>query len=349
MAEDTRKKRTFYLADSDLEKLKTIAESFFNTSNKLMGEALRKTIDEKYNLVVDNTSVFQSENTKAPFLKSIKNAENIGCWEVPGSKKVNFSKEYDILKSILWDLDKLFFSNIVNLNIDIASKGENDLVTSLDVDIERYIIDKLLEQFPEDNIVSEETRNYSVLKDRNWIIDPIDGTCNFANNIPIYGIQIALMNNVEPLLSIIYLPSINELYYAEKGKGAYLNDAPISTSQHKTLEKSVITIGDFSKSNPLAARQQLEIMAVLHEKVLKIRMFGAACYDFCFLATGRTQTHIMFSRNLWDIIPGLLLAKEAGACISSLDGSEFDINKGSLIASSNESIHKLILKNLKNA
>jgi myo-inositol-1(or 4)-monophosphatase len=259
---------------------------------------------------------------------------------------MKFSKEYEIIKKIINELDDLFFSKLNNLDIDINDKGKNDIVTSIDVEVEKYTIKKLQENFPDDNIISEETKSDVKLKNRNWVIDPIDGTCNFATGIPLYGFQIALTNIKDPLLSVIYLPELNQLYYAEKDNGAYLNNKRIFTSKNELLEKAIVTLGDFSKSNETSKSDQLDIYPKLYDKILRFRMLGAACFDFCFLASGKTHAHIMFSNKLWDIMPGLLLVKEAGACITNLDGSEFDINFGAFIVTANENLNTELLKNI---
>lgn len=259
---------------------------------------------------------------------------------------MKFSREYEVVKQIINDLNKLYFSKLNDLNIDISEKGKNDIVTSIDLAVEEYTIKQLQINFPEDNIISEETKNVVNLSDRNWVIDPIDGTCNFASNIPCFGFQIALIDKENPLFSVIYLPELNQLYHAEKGFGAYLNDKRISTSDNKLLEKSIVTLGDFSKSNDTSISDQLDIYPKLYDKILRFRMFGASCFDFCFLASGKTHIHIMFSNKIWDIMPGLLLAKEAGAYITNLDGSEFDINEGAFIVSANKNLNEAILEHV---
>lgn len=260
---------------------------------------------------------------------------------------MNLLNEKKKIFEILEDVKRIYFDGIGSASsFTTVNKGENDLVTSLDLEIENYIIDKILKSFPKDNIISEETRNMGSIKDRNWVIDPIDGTCNLANGIPIYGVQIAFLNGTEPLLSAVLHPTMNELYYAEKGKGAYLNHERISVKKNISIKQAIISIGDFSKSNENARKVQLQIMTNINDKILKFRMWGSACFDLAYLAAGRTHAHIMFSRNMWDILPGILIAQEAGAVISGIDGSDYDIQKGVLLASSNVSIIDFIISEI---
>ena len=202
---------------------------------------------------------------------------------------MDLSKEYKVIKSALDEINNKYYSKINREEIDISDKGKNDLVTNYDINIEKYLIDSIKSNFPNDNIISEETMSDLNIKDRNWIIDPIDGTCNFANSLPFYGTQIALTTNKKPIMAFILLPRLNELYYAEYKKGAFLNDVKISVSSNKLLEKSIVTVGDFSKSNKSAIKDQLNLYEKLYNKILRFRMFGASCLD----CTSINKLHIL--------------------------------------------------------
>lgn len=155
---------------------------------------------------------------------------------------------------------------------------------------------------------------------RTWIIDPIDGTVNFSRGLNLFGIQIALVENKEPVFSCIYLPFNNEMYLASKGEGTFLNGERIYTSQVDAMFDSIVTFGDFStrKNATDTRRKQIEVVSNIYDKVKKFKMFGASCIDFTSLAASRTDVHIVFTRNLWDLLPGYLLAIEAGA-VSNYD------------------------------
>lgn len=259
---------------------------------------------------------------------------------------MNVSKEYEVITELMMNIKRNYFpfreaaySNVC----EIMSKGTRDLVTSLDYELEKLIIDHLKRYFPKDHIVSEETNPHTQVTGRTWIIDPLDGTCNYANGIPVYGVQLVLLEEKEPILSFIMHPVGDELYYAEKGKGAFLNGNSIKVKKDIPVDQSILTLGDFSKSNFESRDKQIELMSQLNDKVLKFRMWGSACYDLAYLAAGRTQGHIMFSKNLWDILPGLLLVREAGAFIANIEGRNFDLEKGTLVATANEELLNLIL------
>lgn len=225
----------------------------------------------------------------------------------------------------------------------INEKGSFDLVTDLDVSIERYLSLQIHEHYPQDGILGEELCHNSAIKGRTWTVDPIDGTVNLANRIPIYGIQSSLLEDGIPMLGAIYFPETDIMCYAEKGKGAYVHGRKINCSINESLHHSVITMGDFSHSSSDRFIHQIQILQKIAPEVAKIRMFGAASYDYYLLATGSTCAHIMFSRNLWDIIPGLLISQEAGAVVTNLDGGPYSFKDESLLIAANQSLSEKIL------
>ncbi len=225
----------------------------------------------------------------------------------------------------------------------INDKGCFDLVTDLDVSIERYISLQIHEHYPKDSILGEELCQNSAIKGRTWTVDPIDGTVNLANRIPIYGIQCSLLEDEIPMLGVIFFPETDIMCYAEKGKGAYIHGRKINCSLNESLHHSVITMGDFSHSNNDRFIRQIQILQRLAPEVAKIRMVGAASYDFFLLATGSTCAHIMFSRNLWDIIPGLLISQEAGAVVTNLDGYPYSFRDDSLLIAANKPLSDQLL------
>jgi myo-inositol-1(or 4)-monophosphatase len=225
-----------------------------------------------------------------------------------------YSKE----KKVIPEIVRNAFTEVIKLdfedgNITNFNKGKNDLVTNCDLNVEEYIIKQVKTYFPGDSFISEETNSNGEVGKRTWILDPIDGTVNFAHSIKLFGIQIALMIDKEPVFSAIYLPYFNEMYIAIKGEGAYLNESLIRVSRETELISSLVSYGDFSNRSNEIREKQIQVMNRIYNSVRKIKMFGAASVDFAFLASGKTNAHIMFTRNLWDIMPGFLLALEAGA------------------------------------
>lgn len=226
----------------------------------------------------------------------------------------------------------------------INHKGSFDLVTNLDYSIEELLAQKIRARFPEDNIIGEEINNNPILIGRNWTIDPIDGTVNLANNIPIYGIQCSMVEDGVIKVGVIYFPEYDIMCFAEKGKGAYSEHGKLICSLNSNLKDAVVSLGDFSHSNLVNYDGQMRVMQALAHKVAKIRMFGAASFDFYMLAKGSTSAHVMYSKNLWDILPGLLIAQEAGAVVTNLRGEPYSyVNDSCLLVAANRTISTCIL------
>ena len=242
----------------------------------------------------------------------------------------------------IYECIKEAYKKYVDLDhLNIKDKSQYDLVTTIDVNIEKYLIEKLNKEYPRDKILSEETNSDTVISGNTWTIDPIDGTYNMANHLNMFGVQVSMYKDDEIYLSLIYLPCFNETYYAVKDQGSYLNDKRIRVN-NRNLEHSLISFGDFPHDNLKDLETQHKLMHSLSKKVAKIRMFGAACIDFSSVASGKTDATILFTKNKWDIAPGILLCKEAGALIKDLDG-DYTSESPVVIACSNEEIYRAFL------
>jgi len=221
-------------------------------------------------------------------------------------------------------------------------KASFDIVTNIDLEIEKYLIAKIKSRFPEDSILSEEFNSSQKIEKRTWTIDPIDGTANFSQGSPLFGIQTALIENNEVVMSVIVLPVINEIYYAIKGEGSFLNGKRIEANKNASLNRALVSFGDFQHNKPFNAVIQHSVIGDLRLKVARIRMFGSACIDLSFVGAGKTDATVIVTKNLWDIAPGLLIAKEAGAVITNIYGGEYVIGDVGVIASANNLISKEI-------
>lgn len=225
---------------------------------------------------------------------------------------------------------------------DVRQKSAFDLVTEVDIHIETYLTECILEAFPDDRIHAEELSSDRAVTGRTWVIDPIDGTCNFAHGIPNYGIQCCLFVEGEPRLAVIYLPRQQEMYTAIAGRGCFLNGEQITVDRNVTAGNALISVGDFThKSHRLAARQYRAV-GYLYPRVAKLRMYGAASVDFALFVSGRLSATAFTTRNLWDIAPGILMSREAGGIVLGLDGKPYDFTKEGVLVAANEEIAKLM-------
>ena len=225
---------------------------------------------------------------------------------------------------------------------DVRQKSAFDLVTEVDVQIESYLTEKILDAFPGDRIHAEELHNSQPIEGRTWVIDPIDGTVNFAHSIPTYGIQCCLFQDSEPKLSVIYLPMQQEMYTAIAGSGCYLNGEKVTVDSAVTAQNAVISLGDFTHKSDRLAALQYGAVGYLYPRVAKLRMYGAASVDCAWLVAGRLSATVFTTRNLWDIAPGILMTKEAGGIVLGLDGEPYDFTKEGVILCANTEIAGLM-------
>lgn len=235
------------------------------------------------------------------------------------------------------------YANYGNRFENVNHKDSYDLVTDLDFSIENYLTKQIKAHFPNDNIIGEECNLNPMVEGRNWTVDPIDGTVNLANNIPIYGTQCSMIADGSPQIGVIYFPEYDIMCYAEKGKGAYGQHGKLSCALNYSMKDAIITLGDFSHNSSIRYNNQIQVLQKLAPEVAKVRMFGAASYDFFMLATGSTSAHIMFSKKVWDIMPGLLISQEAGAVITNLQGDAYSLEDDNILAAANQSISEQIL------
>ena len=254
---------------------------------------------------------------------------------------MNYEKE---LRFIVEKIKEAYNRFAVTGPQDIRSKSAFDLVTEVDVNIEKHLTEAILAAFPGDKIHAEEMSSTQEITGRTWVIDPIDGTNNFAHDIPTYGIQCCLFDGGEPRMAIIWLPCQDELYTAIEGQGCYLNGQKVTVNKAFTADTAVISVGDFTHKSDRLAALQYKAVGYLYPRVAKLRMYGAASVDYAWFVSGRLAATVFTTRNLWDIAPGILLSREAGAIIMGLDGKPYDYSKEGVMLAANEEIADLMQK-----
>ena len=232
-------------------------------------------------------------------------------------------------------------------NLQVSSKGPGDFVTSADKRTEKTIIDELQKAHPEYGIITEETGiiNKSNTKNR-WIIDPIDGTMNFLNGIPQFAISIGYEENNEIKCGVIFNPIMNEMFCAEKGNGAYLNNSRIRVSNKKRINDALLVTGGPKQSSKIKDKIFSEYIDVSN-KVSNIRKFGSAALDLAYVACGRFDGYWQRELNYWDIAAGIIILKEAGGFIEFFEpDNEAPLKRNILASNSNihDELRDLIIK-----
>ncbi len=195
------------------------------------------------------------------------------------------------------------------------SVGSYDIVTYSDVEAQESIVSDIRSAFPGDSFYCEESDGNELTDARTWVIDPIDGTLSYERGMPIYGTQLALFVKKEPVLSVIYVPVLGEMYAATEASGVRLNGTPLGNVPGRDLKKCVVSTGDFSRKKQEWRDKHYELIGAMRDELARIRMLGAACCDFAFFTAGRIDIHIRFVNKLWDFMPGLFLARTAGAYV----------------------------------
>ena len=207
----------------------------------------------------------------------------------------------------------------------------NDLVTEADHASERAIFEVIQQAHPEHIILSEETGAIPSNSNIKWIIDPIDGTINFANGIPICCVSIGVEENGEMLMGAVYNPFMNEMFFAEKGKGAFLNDKPIKVSDKDNLLTSCLVTG-FPYQYLDAENGPLQIFEKLIRKSIPVRRLGSAALDLCWTAAGRFDGFYEHKLQAWDSAAGYLIVQEAGGIVTDLNGEKYNPYQPGIIA-----------------
>lgn len=239
-----------------------------------------------------------------------------------------------LIKNAGYILKKAYYEKSSNVH----HKGDIDMVTETDLELESFITKTITEKFPNDIIISEETHFEMKTGKRRWIIDPLDGTTNFVHRLPLVNISIALEIDGEIKFGAVYNPILNELFYAEKDNGAFLNDEKISVSQNSEIKNCLVATG-FPYDRWKKGDYYIKEFLAFTKTTQGVRRMGAAAIDLCYVACGRLDG--FFERQLkpWDMAAGSLMVLEAGGSITRFDGGEWNCADETIIAS-NGIIHK---------
>ena len=232
--------------------------------------------------------------------------------------------------------------------LQVSSKGPGDFVSSADKRTEKIIIDELQKAHPDYGIVTEESGfiNKSNKKNR-WIIDPIDGTTNFLNGIPQFAISIGYEEENEIKCGVIFDPIKNEMFFAEKGNGAYLNNSRIRVSNKKKLKDALLVTGGPKHSSKIQEEIFSEFIKVSKNVLSPIRKFGSASLDIAYVACGRFDGYWQRELNYWDIAAGIIILKEAGGFVDFFERDNEATLKRNVLASNsniNDELKDLIIK-----
>jgi myo-inositol-1(or 4)-monophosphatase len=225
----------------------------------------------------------------------------------------------------------------------VSYKGSpTNLVTEMDRRAEALIVDAIHARFPEHSILAEERGVVAGVPSHRWIVDPLDGTTNYAHGFPLYAVSIALEVDGRVALGVAYEPNREECFVAERGGGAVLNGAPLSVSATRRLDESLLSTGyqyDIHRTRGSNLAEHAALLLRSHS----VREIGSAVFNLASVAAGRLDAFWELSLGAWDVAAGALLVEEAGGTVTSTRGGPLDLAAPSIVAS-NGIIHDEILK-----
>jgi myo-inositol-1(or 4)-monophosphatase len=225
-------------------------------------------------------------------------------------------------------------------------EGINNLVTEVDKHAEKVIIDIIREKYPQHSIISEEVGEMLTESEYQWIIDPIDGTVNFAHGVPLCCVSIGVMHHGIPVLGAVFNPMMNELFVAERGMGATLNGLPISVSGKSDFNTALLVTGFPYKWPANESEHPIKVFERLVLEGLPVRRLGSAAIDLCWVACGRFDGFWEYNLSAWDVAAGYLIVEEAGGRITNFDGEPYSVFDKQTLAT-NGRIHDEMLRVIK--
>jgi myo-inositol-1(or 4)-monophosphatase len=250
------------------------------------------------------------------------------------------------------DAGKILLKHYTVSLIAVQKENISNIVTAADIESEKFIIEQIQAKYPNDGIISEEYGFINKESNRIWIVDPLDGTSNFAAGLEWFGVLIAVIENRMPVVAVAHLPAMGKTYYSQKGIGAFKNGKRISVTSETVLKNVLCSFG-IDASKPSLLRKQFNVLFQLCRRVRNIRATNSLV-DFCNLAEGLYGCVINFNTRIWDIVAPCLIVSEAGGKCTQIDGADIwfgyqnDIksvlHRTYKVIASNGHLHKKLLK-----
>lgn len=245
---------------------------------------------------------------------------------------MNYKAELGLLKDNVKDIYKRAMQEVISSSF----KGEQDIVTSTDLFIEKELVKTIKAKFKDDFFLTEEYYNLAELKNRTWIIDPIDGTSNYASGLSEYVVQIAFYDEGDIQLSYIYYPGQRKEYYAIKGFGAYLDGVRYFINDRKETTFMISMVGITHKTKDKYYYMKILDMAIKNK--YKMRMLGSIGLELALMSNGIFDLFYSNVTNIWDLYPGILLLREAGAILVNEKGNVYSLGDLNLFVCKNKEI-----------
>lgn len=216
----------------------------------------------------------------------------------------------------------------------ITFKGDRDMATEVDYAIEEEVREFLSAETPEIGFLGEENGGASATRGTTWVLDPVDGTANFTHGLPLYAVSLALVHNGKSILGAVFLPRLDQQYWAANGAGAWCNGRRLTASTTTRPQEAIVSVGDYAVGAGADDKNMLRFAITQHlaRRVQRIRMIGAAAIDLAWVASGNLDACILLSNKPWDTAAGSIIAREAGATVLDIHGDQHTMHSRSVLA-----------------
>lgn len=252
---------------------------------------------------------------------------------------MHYKKELALLKTHVPRL----YNEVKHQVKTVSFKEGGDIVTTTDLFIEKHLIEEINKVFPKDTFLSEEFHKDGVLQNRVWIIDPIDGTSNYAVDLDLFVVQIALYDNDDLALSFIYYPAVDKTYYAIKGEGAFINGSKYTANDNKKPSNQMLSMVGIT-NNKTDKKIYWKLLEYSMNNQYKLRMLGSIGLELAIASEGIFTIFYTNVKNLWDLAPGVLLARESGALLFNEKGETYRITDEHLFVVRNDEFRKIVFE-----
>lgn len=260
----------------------------------------------------------------------------------------------ELLKIALHEAGKILLDNFGKISEYSIKENQSSIVTKADIESEKKIIEIILEKFPDHNTLGEETGFQNRNSEFTWVVDPLDGTSNFAAGIPWFGVIICVLKNSVPFMAGCFLPVQNEIYFAEKGKGATRNNEKIKVSGETELKNILAAYSLDYSDEPGKTEREAKLIQQVVSKIRNLRSTNCLI-DFCYAADGKLGACMNQTTKIWDIAAPGLIIEEAGGIVTDMQGNQFDFglnadnyDRNFTIVGSNKILHSELIKILNN-
>lgn len=229
------------------------------------------------------------------------------------------------------------------VGFEVREKSVSDLVTDADVESEQAIAAVIRQAFPDHAILGEETHKGEISSEHLWIVDPIDGTTNFAHGIPHFAVSVAYYHKGEAVCGVVLNPARNDLFLAERGAGAWHNGKRVQVNSQRNLNQSLVGIGFYYDRGQMMECTLSAIRDLFQKDIHGVRRFGTAALDLCHVGVGYYGAFFEYQLSPWDFAAGRLFVEEAGGMVTTARGTPIPLEKTSVLAS-NTALHSAMLE-----